>query len=78
MSQPDEILLDIKLDGADLVPGEADHALHLGLGGEPLRVKVQRQTGQEADPRGGVTPQKGVLPVTASGNLAVQLTEIFK
>ena len=78
MSQPDEILLHIKIDGADLVPGEADHVLHLGLGGEPLCVQVQRQAGQEADPGGGVTPQPGVLPVTASGNLAIQLTEIYK
>ena len=45
MSQPDEIFLEVKLDGADLVPSEADHVLHLGLGGEPHSVQVQSQTG---------------------------------
>lgn len=75
MSEADQVLLHVQLECGALVRAEPHHQLHLGLGGELLGVQVDGEARQEAHPARRVGPQETVLPVAASGNLPIQLTE---
>ena len=67
MGQAYQILLDIQLESVATLGHQPHQLLHLLLAGELLVLQVVSETGEEADPAGGVGPKVRILPVTIWG-----------